>query len=147
MQSSPFSFHSTVLDKSVSKFSNFLLLGCLFSSFLFELRSLSCSPPVSELQNQIVGGVSQNAPRLCSTCSLLLGHSSGDLWTASENAFLTCRLPHTARHTIGTTIAQAGRQTRVHTQCRHAHTHYSSGLLKSQRRVHYRTIQVYIKSP
>ena len=77
-----------------------------------------------------VGGTSPSAPTLCSTYSLLLGHSSGDLWTTSEYASMTCRLPHTARHTTGTTKTQAGRQTQIHTHSRHAQTHCSSELLK-----------------
>ena len=114
---------STVLLCSV-------LISCLFSSFLFELRFPSCSPPVTKLRNQFVGGASQSAPMLCSTYSLLLGHSSGDLWTTSEYASMTCRLPHTARHTTGTTKTQTGRQTQIHTHSKHAQTHCSLELLK-----------------
>ena len=81
-------------------------------------------------KTDIVGGASLSAPTLCSTCSLLFGHSSGDLWTASEYASITCRLPHTAIHATGTTKSQAGRQTQIHTHSRHAQTHCSSELLK-----------------
>ena len=107
-----------------------VLQDCLFSSFLFELRFLSCSPPVTLLRNQIVGGASQSAPTLCSTYSLRLDHSSGDLWTTSKYASVTCRLPHTARHTTDATKTQARRQTQIHTHNKHAQTHCSSELLK-----------------
>ena len=92
----------------MSKFTNFsVLLGCLFSSCLFELRFLSFDPPVPELRNQIVGGASQSAPTLYSIYSLLLGHSSGDLWTASEYASMTYRLPHVAGVPTGRSLARS----------------------------------------
>ena len=124
-----------------------VLHSCLFSYFLFELRFPSFNPPAPVLRNQIVGGASQSAPTLCSTSSLLLDHSSGDLWMTSEYAsvpagFLTQLDIHLAQQNH----RQGGKRKFICTVDKHRHTATRS-CSKSQRRVHYRTIQVYIKSP
>ena len=153
IQNTSFTELSTLWDASCPTFlQNFCAHfghGCLFSSFLFESRFPSFCPPlfVPQLRNQIVGGASQSAPTLCSTCSRHLVTQSGDTSRCFGESSNTCRLPHTAIHTTGATKHRQGGKRRF-TRKADTHRHTAArSCSKSQRRVHYRTIQVYIKSP
>ena len=124
--------HSTPLDTSVSSSSVFF--GCSFFSFQPAGSSLSRRLS-SVLRNQFVAGASLDARTHLLRSQLAVGHSSGDLRSASP---ISCCLRASSqvdtRDATKHSIVQTGRKcARSHKQSlKHAHTRCSTSAAQTQ---------------